>query len=255
MNEAARAKKPAPPGPTYRETIAADAALLTPEWVASWTEIAVATAPPAPIFLVGFPRSGTTLLDTLLSNLPSARARGNARGRAGGDFARRQGAPGEPRHRAGAGAARALFRNPGLACAAGTRPDRGRQISAAHGADRAHPPHLPRCQNHFRRAASLRLRAELLHVEFQAELGDAQLHRSARDGAALRYCLRRLDAGRNAIAAQRPPRPLRTDDRRSRGRDAAAVRLSRFALGSEDAGRSGRGRPARDMSAPQAIRR
>jgi len=42
--------------------------VLTPEWVARWPE-----APPPerePAFLVGFPRSGTTLLDTLLMNDP-----------------------------------------------------------------------------------------------------------------------------------------------------------------------------------------
>ena len=42
----------------------------TPEWIARWEPIAVPAEPPAPVFLVGFPRSGTTLLDTLLMNLP-----------------------------------------------------------------------------------------------------------------------------------------------------------------------------------------
>ena len=70
MNEAAVAAKPPPPGPTYREAVAADAALLTPEWVSSWTRVELDTEPPAPVFILGFPRSGTTLLDTLLMNLP-----------------------------------------------------------------------------------------------------------------------------------------------------------------------------------------
>ena len=70
MNRAALAAKPNPPGPTYREAVAADAALLTPAWVASWTRVDLDPAPPAPVFIVGFPRSGTTLLDTLLMNLP-----------------------------------------------------------------------------------------------------------------------------------------------------------------------------------------
>jgi tetratricopeptide (TPR) repeat protein len=70
MNRAAAAKKPAPPGRTYREAVAADAAMLTPEWVASWTRVELDAAPPAPVFIVGFPRSGTTLLDTMLMNLP-----------------------------------------------------------------------------------------------------------------------------------------------------------------------------------------
>jgi tetratricopeptide (TPR) repeat protein len=71
MNRAAVAAKPAPPGPTYREAVAADAAMLTPEWIASWTKVDLESAPPAPVFIVGFPRSGTTLLDTLLMNLPA----------------------------------------------------------------------------------------------------------------------------------------------------------------------------------------
>ena len=70
MNEAAVAAKPRPPGQTYREAVAADAALLTPEWVSSWTRVDLDREPPAPVFLLGFPRSGTTLLDTLLMNLP-----------------------------------------------------------------------------------------------------------------------------------------------------------------------------------------
>lgn len=71
MNQAAVAAKPHPPGMTYREAVAADAGLLTPEWVASWTKVDLDKSPPAPVFLIGFPRSGTTLLDTLLMNLPA----------------------------------------------------------------------------------------------------------------------------------------------------------------------------------------
>lgn len=42
-----------------------DGGRLTPELAAP-----ISSDPPAPVFLVGFPRSGTTLLDTLLMNLP-----------------------------------------------------------------------------------------------------------------------------------------------------------------------------------------
>ena len=70
MNQAALAAKPQLPGPTYREAVAADAAMLTPEWIGSWNPVALESEPPAPIFILGFPRSGTTLLDTLLMNLP-----------------------------------------------------------------------------------------------------------------------------------------------------------------------------------------
>jgi tetratricopeptide (TPR) repeat protein len=70
MNRASVEAKPAPSGPTYRQTVAAASALVTPERVAGWTKVDVDLAPPGPVFIVGFPRSGTTLLDTLLMNLP-----------------------------------------------------------------------------------------------------------------------------------------------------------------------------------------
>jgi tetratricopeptide (TPR) repeat protein len=71
MNAAAAPAKPAPPGPSYRAEVAANAALLTPERVVAWTAVDLEPDPPSPVFIVGFPRSGTTLLDTLLMNLPS----------------------------------------------------------------------------------------------------------------------------------------------------------------------------------------
>lgn len=70
MNRAAAAAAPEPPGPGYRARVAADAALLTPGQVAAWTPVDLASMPPAPVFIIGFPRSGTTLLDTLLMNMP-----------------------------------------------------------------------------------------------------------------------------------------------------------------------------------------
>lgn len=69
MNRAAVAAKPAPPGPTYRAGVTESAALITPERVATWGKVDVAREPAAPVFIVGFPRSGTTLLDTLLMNV------------------------------------------------------------------------------------------------------------------------------------------------------------------------------------------
>jgi len=69
MNRLAVEAKPAPPGRSYRADVQASAALLTAEQVAGWSEADVAGDPPAPIFIVGFPRSGTTLLDTLLMNV------------------------------------------------------------------------------------------------------------------------------------------------------------------------------------------
>jgi tetratricopeptide (TPR) repeat protein len=43
---------------------------MTPEWVGRWREEAAKDDRPAPAFLVGFPRSGTTLLDTMLMGHP-----------------------------------------------------------------------------------------------------------------------------------------------------------------------------------------
>ena len=71
MNRAAEAAAPAPPGESYRASVIAAAVRTTPEWIAGWTRLEVAPEPPSPIFVLGFPRSGTTLLDTLLMNIAS----------------------------------------------------------------------------------------------------------------------------------------------------------------------------------------
>ena len=52
-----------------RQSLADERKLLTPEWIASWQPVD-APADREPAFLVGFPRSGTTLLDTLLMGHP-----------------------------------------------------------------------------------------------------------------------------------------------------------------------------------------
>jgi len=53
-------------GGEYLEEIKAQAAFTTREWVDSWPKVDVPTQPPSPVYLLGFPRSGTTLLDTVL---------------------------------------------------------------------------------------------------------------------------------------------------------------------------------------------
>jgi len=63
MNRAALAASPAPDRPSYRSEVA----MAAPTGRSS---PATASEPPAPAFILGFPRSGTTLLDTLLLNLP-----------------------------------------------------------------------------------------------------------------------------------------------------------------------------------------
>lgn len=53
-----------------REQLAQEIATLTPDWRASWRATEIADDRPDPVFLVGFPRSGTTLLDTILMGHP-----------------------------------------------------------------------------------------------------------------------------------------------------------------------------------------
>lgn len=56
---------------TYRESVARRTAAWTQGWAARWRRPALpADAMRDPIFLVGFPRSGTTLLDTMLMGMP-----------------------------------------------------------------------------------------------------------------------------------------------------------------------------------------
>lgn len=69
MNAAAVSLHPAAPGDSYRDRLTGILARLTPEQVASWHPLIPARDRAAPVFVVGFPRSGTTLLDTLLMNV------------------------------------------------------------------------------------------------------------------------------------------------------------------------------------------
>ncbi|HEX8580414.1 MAG TPA: sulfotransferase [Allosphingosinicella sp.] len=70
MNRLAVAEKPPAGARTYRQRVEAGAALITADRIAAWSSLELDRTPPAPVFIVGFPRSGTTLLDTLLMNLP-----------------------------------------------------------------------------------------------------------------------------------------------------------------------------------------
>jgi len=53
-------------GAKLRADLAQELALLTPDWRDSWQSAEIADGREDPVFLVGFPRSGTTLLDTIL---------------------------------------------------------------------------------------------------------------------------------------------------------------------------------------------
>jgi tetratricopeptide (TPR) repeat protein len=62
--------KPEERGAHYRNTIRQARETVTEDWVGRWREECVPDSRPAPVFLVGFPRSGTTLLDTILMSHP-----------------------------------------------------------------------------------------------------------------------------------------------------------------------------------------
>lgn len=57
----------------YRRQVASIADMVDERWYASWRAAEPSRSRPAPVFLVGFPRSGTTLLDTLLMGHPDVR--------------------------------------------------------------------------------------------------------------------------------------------------------------------------------------
>ena len=57
-------------GEDYRNMIHRLIRTTTPLWYESWAAAASPTLRPSPIFLFGFPRSGTTLLDTMLAGHP-----------------------------------------------------------------------------------------------------------------------------------------------------------------------------------------
>jgi len=66
MNAAASDETARSGAAIYRDEVERIAATVTPAWATSWSPPAPPPDRPAPIFLVGFPRSGTTLLDTML---------------------------------------------------------------------------------------------------------------------------------------------------------------------------------------------
>jgi len=67
MNNTSRTTHPPQPGPSYRELTAAATLAMQSALPVVAAEL---DGPPDPVFIVGSPRSGTTLLDTLLTALP-----------------------------------------------------------------------------------------------------------------------------------------------------------------------------------------
>lgn len=68
MNDAVTAEplRPVERAARYRSLMRARLNLMTDAWKASWKVGPIPLERPSPVFLVGFPRSGTTLLDTML---------------------------------------------------------------------------------------------------------------------------------------------------------------------------------------------
>lgn len=54
----------------YQQELKKLLAIFSPEWVSSWNPVAPENLRKTPVFLIGFPRSGTTLLDTILGAHP-----------------------------------------------------------------------------------------------------------------------------------------------------------------------------------------
>jgi len=72
MNEI-QSEDPAQPelrAAAYRHAISANVEATTQAWADSWAEVEIDDERRSPAFLVGFPRSGTTLLDTILMGHP-----------------------------------------------------------------------------------------------------------------------------------------------------------------------------------------
>jgi tetratricopeptide (TPR) repeat protein len=55
---------------TLRTQLREELSFMTPEWAEGWPQFDLPADRPSPVFLVGFPRSGTTLLDTILMGHP-----------------------------------------------------------------------------------------------------------------------------------------------------------------------------------------
>ncbi|NUT00881.1 MAG: tetratricopeptide repeat protein [Sphingomonas sp.] len=70
--QAADLTKPEQRAAAYRNSIRTQTETLKPAWVKEWRKEGRRDKRPTPAFLVGFPRSGTTLLDTMLMGHPDA---------------------------------------------------------------------------------------------------------------------------------------------------------------------------------------
>ncbi|MBV9527619.1 tetratricopeptide repeat-containing sulfotransferase family protein [Sphingomonas sp.] len=73
MNEIQRAdpSRPEDRAAAYRQTLRRSLEVATPDWARTWVDVDAGDGRASPAFLVGFPRSGTTLLDTMLMGHPA----------------------------------------------------------------------------------------------------------------------------------------------------------------------------------------
>lgn len=71
MNREALAASPPLAGQSFRAKVEEDLKSWTEDWASDWIDVEPDDKFRDPIFLVGFPRSGTTLLDTMLMGLPT----------------------------------------------------------------------------------------------------------------------------------------------------------------------------------------
>ena len=68
--QAADMTKPTERGAAYRDRLRYQRDTLSKSWVDAWRAASASDSRPSPAFIVGFPRSGTTLLDTMLMGHP-----------------------------------------------------------------------------------------------------------------------------------------------------------------------------------------
>ncbi|HYN45196.1 MAG TPA: sulfotransferase, partial [Allosphingosinicella sp.] len=71
MNRIVAEAAPAGAAAAYRAHVAALRDMMIPDFNAGWPDAEADKDRPAPVFLVGFPRSGTTLIDTMLMGHPA----------------------------------------------------------------------------------------------------------------------------------------------------------------------------------------
>ena len=165
MNELFRAdpSQPEVRAAVYADIVRTDFAIVTPDWFNQWGPPAKPGSRPSPVFLVGFPRSGTTLLDTILMSHPDVEILEE-----------------EPTLREVSeilhevGALRQILGSRRKTDPAAPRQPIGRQESAPDEQAAVNPPSVSRCADHPCRPPPVRRGAELFHHQFLAQRGNGK---------------------------------------------------------------------------------